>query len=174
LYETFLSKEADLIDEVIKKNMSAFSAIHILRKICDHPRLLSKDLQNVESLDLQKTLQEGSVVEQSGKLAFLAELLVNLKNENHRVLIFSQSTKMLDIIQSVITEILGFNFVRIDGSVSDIDERQGIINQFNTNKDIFIFLLTTTVGGVGLNLTSADRVVICACYDTQAIYELTS
>lgn len=96
----------------------------------------------------------------SGKMIFLFNVLQNLKQEGHRVLIFSQSTKMLDIIQKVLSS-RGYSFLRLDGTISNPRERQNLISLFNTNtKDYFCFLLSTQVGGLGLNLTSADRCII--------------
>ena len=95
----------------------------------------------------------------SGKLIFLRNLLKELKKNGHRVLIFSQSIKMLDIIQRVVSED-GYEFLRIDGQVTDPTCRQHRIDMFNANNDKFAFLLTTGCGGVGITLTGADRVVM--------------
>lgn len=160
LYQTFLTKEDALIRSVIAKTKSALPVISLLRKICDHPKLLSSEQQNVGNLGLDELAHSAvSLIEQSGKLKFLMDLLANLKQENHRVLIFSGSTKMLDIIQKLLQE-TQYRFSRIDGSVVKLKDRQSKIDEFNDDKNIFCFLLTTGVGGVGLNLTSADRVVI--------------
>lgn len=115
---------------------------------------------------------ERSLVECSGKMVFLFQLLENQVKLGHRVLIFSQSTRMLDIIQDELVD-RRYDYRRIDGSITDTEERQVIIDQFNKYYHILLsfkqlrdtsipcFLLTTQVGGLGLNLTSADRVVIC-------------
>jgi SNF2 family DNA or RNA helicase len=100
------------------------------------------------------------IVMESGKLRVLVELLGTLKHEGHRVLIFSQSKKMLDLIEHVLTcPALKYRLLRIDGSVK-AHERQARIDQFNNNLDYFVFLLTTKAGGEGVNLTGADRVII--------------
>lgn len=101
---------------------------------------------------------DAGVVAASGKLMFLVALLERLKATGHRVLIFSQSKKMLDIIGAQATAI--GEFLRIDGDVKDPNDRQKLIDKFNGDTKYFAFLLTTQVGGVGLTLTGADRVVI--------------
>ncbi|KJE94722.1 hypothetical protein CAOG_05320 [Capsaspora owczarzaki ATCC 30864] len=111
-------------------------------------------------------------IQASVKLSFLTTLCENLKQDGHRVLIFSQSTRMLDLIQEVLTY-QKYSLIRIDGSVTG-HERQHRIDKFNTDDSIFGFLLTTQVGGVGITLTSADRVIIVdpswnPAIDTQAV-----
>lgn len=96
----------------------------------------------------------------SGKFHRLDVLLPKLKAKGHRVLIFSQFTMMLDIIERYL-EIRSHGYCRLDGSTA-VDERQDLINDFNTDSDIFIFLLSTRAGGVGINLTAAD---ICILHD---------
>jgi hypothetical protein len=95
----------------------------------------------------------------SAKLVFLMRLLPKLREEGSRVLIFSQSRKMLNVIELLLRE-SDHTFLRIDGSISKSDERQRRVELFNSDPSYFCFLLTTVVGGIGLNLTGADRVVI--------------
>jgi DNA excision repair protein ERCC-6 len=85
-------------------------------------------------------------------------LLSLWKKEGHRVLLFSQTRQMLDILEIMIKS-LGYQYFRMDGTTA-IQNRMSMVDQYNANKDIFIFLLTTKVGGLGLNLTGADRVII--------------
>lgn len=154
--------------KVLNKTDNPLAAISVLKKICDHPLLLSSDMKTLSSSNIlcmlpkEKELSEiKNLIQLSGKLIFLVKLLANLKKEGHRVLIFSQSTKMLDIIQKVLSS-QGFSFLRMDGTITNTKERQILINNFNEKTDeYFCFLLTTQVGGLGLNLTSADRSVIC-------------
>lgn len=94
----------------------------------------------------------------SGKFNHLDTLLDKLKEEGHRVLIFSQFTMMLDIVERYL-EIRKHGFCRLDGSTA-VEERQDMINDFNADSDIFIFLLSTKAGGVGINLTAADTCII--------------
>lgn len=94
----------------------------------------------------------------SGKFKHLDELLPKLKSEGHRVLIFSQFTMVLDIIEHFL-KIRNHGYCRLDGQTA-VDERQDLINDFNQDSDIFIFLLSTRAGGVGINLTAADTCII--------------
>lgn len=110
-------------------------------------------------LNLSPTVDPALLVEQSGKLRFLTSLLANLRGEGHRCLIFSQSTKMLDCIQHVMRAD-GYSMLRVDGSVAKVADRQQRVDAFNADRSVFAFLLTTQVGGLGLTLTGADRVII--------------
>uniref|UniRef100_A0A1I8MUS3 SWI/SNF-related matrix-associated actin-dependent regulator of chromatin subfamily A containing DEAD/H box 1 homolog n=1 Tax=Musca domestica TaxID=7370 RepID=A0A1I8MUS3_MUSDO len=95
---------------------------------------------------------------ESGKFKHLDSLLPKLKEEGHRVLIFSQFTMMLDIVERYL-DIRKHGYCRLDGSTA-VEERQDMINDFNADSDIFIFLLSTKAGGVGINLTAADTCII--------------
>lgn len=86
------------------------------------------------------------------------ELLPKLKEEGHRVLVFSQFTMMLDVIEKYL-DIRGYTYCRLDGSTA-VSERQELIDEYNENTDIFIFLLSTKAGGMGINLTAADTGII--------------
>ncbi|XP_070712442.1 chromatin-remodeling ATPase INO80-like, partial [Pempheris klunzingeri] len=93
----------------------------------------------------------------SGKMLVLHSLLSKLKAEGHRVLIYSQMTKMIDILEIYLTR-CRYRFVRLDGSSKMADRRETVSN-FQTNPDIFVFLLSTRAGGIGINLTAADTVI---------------
>lgn len=95
---------------------------------------------------------------ESGKIAKFDELLPDLKAKNHRLLIFSQFIFVLDLLEEYL-RIREYTFLRIDGS-TPVYERQQLIDLYNTDMEIFIFLLTTKAGGMGINLTSADTVII--------------
>ncbi|XP_050526441.1 chromatin-remodeling ATPase INO80 isoform X2 [Daktulosphaira vitifoliae] len=98
-----------------------------------------------------------SLVTDCGKLKILDELLTKLKQENHRVLIYSQMTRMIDILE----EYMWFKklrYMRLDGS-SKISERRDMVADFQNRSDIFVFLLSTRAGGLGINLTAADTVI---------------
>ncbi|GAB2227484.1 hypothetical protein Drorol1_Dr00009306 [Drosera rotundifolia] len=92
-----------------------------------------------------------------GKLQQLAILLRQLKSEGHRALIFTQMTKMLDILEAFIN-LYGYTYMRLDGSTQP-EERQTLMQRFNTNPKIFLFILSTRSGGVGINLVGADTVI---------------
>jgi chromodomain-helicase-DNA-binding protein 7 len=89
----------------------------------------------------------------------LDKLLPKLQAEGHKVLIFSQMTTMLDILQRFLAA-RGFTYERIDGTIRGQD-RQAAIDRFSApGSDRFVFLLSTRAGGVGINLTAADTVII--------------
>ena len=96
-------------------------------------------------------------VTDSGKLAKLDELLLKLKNENHRVLLYFQMTRMIDLMEEYLTY-RNFKYCRLDGSTK-LEDRRDTVHDFQTRPDIFIFLLSTRAGGLGINLTSADTVI---------------
>ncbi|KAG9509011.1 Protein PHOTOPERIOD-INDEPENDENT EARLY FLOWERING 1 [Fragariocoptes setiger] len=92
-----------------------------------------------------------------GKLQTLSELLWTLKSENHRVLIFTQMSRMLDILEQFLNY-HGHTYLRLDGATK-IDQRQALMDRFNNDKRIFCFILSTRSGGIGVNLTGADTVI---------------
>ncbi|KAK3143966.1 hypothetical protein QOZ80_4AG0307200 [Eleusine coracana subsp. coracana] len=94
----------------------------------------------------------------SAKCQALAELLPSLANDGHRVLIFSQWTTMLDILEWTL-EVIGVTYRRLDGG-TPVTERQTIVDTFNNDRSIFACLLSTRAGGQGLNLIGADTVII--------------
>ena len=93
----------------------------------------------------------------AGKLQILAELLHSLKQEKHRVLIFTQMSKMLDILE-VFLNLNGHTYLRLDGSTG-VEQRQKLMDRFNNDEKVFCFILSTRSGGLGINLTGADTVV---------------
>jgi DNA excision repair protein ERCC-6 len=86
-------------------------------------------------------------------------MLVLWKEQGHRVLVFSQGTQVLDILEKNVKGYDGFKYSRMDGK-TPIHQRQQLVDEFNDDPTIDVFLLTTRVGGLGLNLTGADRVII--------------
>ena len=96
-------------------------------------------------------------VTDSGKLAKLDELLRCLKNGGHRVLLYFQMTKMIDLMEEYLTY-RNYKYLRLDGSTK-LEDRRDTVHDFQTRPDIFIFLLSTRAGGLGINLTSADTVI---------------
>jgi E1A-binding protein p400 len=92
-----------------------------------------------------------------GKLQSLNTLLRQLRTENHRVLIFTQMTRMLDILEAFLNY-HGHIYLRLDGTTK-VEQRQLLMERFNEDKRIFAFILSTRSGGVGINLTGADTVI---------------
>ncbi|XP_063222100.1 SWI/SNF-related matrix-associated actin-dependent regulator of chromatin subfamily A containing DEAD/H box 1 homolog isoform X1 [Bacillus rossius redtenbacheri] len=99
-----------------------------------------------------------TVVLESGKFSKLDEMLPALAAGNHRVLIFSQFVIMLDIVEEYL-RLKGYLFLRLDGS-TPVSVRQELIDEYNHSPEILVFLLSTRAGGLGINLTAADTVII--------------
>lgn len=103
-------------------------------------------------------VSDEDLLQESGKMKLTLELVQNLRSTGHRTLIFSTSKRILDMIQRIL-RMRKFSIARLDGSVTKPSERNLIVQDFQrSGKDVF--LLTTQVGGVGLTLTNADRVII--------------
>ena len=96
-------------------------------------------------------------VTDSGKLAKLDQLLRELKAGSHRVLLYFQMTKMIDLMEEYLTY-RNYKYLRLDGSTK-LEDRRDTVHDFQTRPDIFIFLLSTRAGGLGINLTAADTVI---------------
>ena len=99
-------------------------------------------------------LNENGYVMTSGKMVLMDKLLPKLRQEGHKVLIFSQMVKMLDLL-SEYCDFRNFNYERLDGRIRGV-ERQKAIDRFETEKDSFIFMLSTRAGGVGINLSKCS------------------
>lgn len=101
---------------------------------------------------------EGISWSDSGKLLVLHKVLPLWFSEGHKVLLFSQTQSMLGLIEAMMKE-FGYRYMRMDGSTS-VSKRSSIVDTFNADPTIFVMLLTTRTGGVGISLTSANRVVL--------------
>jgi SNF2 family DNA or RNA helicase len=128
-------------------------------KAGDYNHGLSKQAKRKAADDeYVKRRMEENIIPTSGKMVLLDKLLPKLRKEGHKVLIFSQMVRMLDIIGQF-CDFRNYPNERLDGRVSGNDRQKGI-DRFNKNEDSFIFLLSTRAGGVGINLTAADTVII--------------
>ncbi|KAM0804706.1 SNF2 family ATP-dependent chromatin-remodeling factor snf21 [Usnea florida] len=96
-------------------------------------------------------------VTDSGKLAKLDQLLRQLKNGGHRVLLYFQMTRMIDLMEEYLTY-RNYKYLRLDGSTK-LEDRRDTVADFQTKPEIFVFLLSTRAGGLGINLTAADTVI---------------
>lgn len=94
----------------------------------------------------------------SGKFKVLDSMLRHLHAGHHQVLIFSQMTETLNIMEDYL-RFRQWRYCRIDGSVK-VQERQAQMDAFNTDKNIFVFMLSTRAGGLGINLQAADTVIL--------------
>lgn len=124
-----------------------------LRKVCNHPYLFAEPVR--EEGD-EETTEE--LVEHCGKLKLLDKMLRKLKADGHKVLLFSQMTRLLDILEDYMT-LRDYSYRRIDGSTS-ISERGEAMDAFNDDPSVFCFLLSTRAGGLGINLVAADTVIL--------------
>jgi len=155
VYCRFLSTET--VKSVIQKTErgKTFYCLSVLRRIANHPDLLLSEKFDVDDF---------GDVSRSGKLQVLVPLLQLWRKQGKRCLIFSQSLGMLDILQLVLGN-LDLSFARMDGS-TPTHARNALMEEFDASRkksqesSLFCLLLSTRVGGVGLNLTAAERVVI--------------
>jgi SNF2 family DNA or RNA helicase len=141
-----------ILDSVQKKLMpesqDEMSYVHILaaltklRQVCNHPHLANDDVL--------------PTVELSAKLELLVELVQDSISAGHKILVFSQFVKMLHIMRDVF-DARDIRYSYLDGKTKD---RRGQIDEFETNEDIRLFLISLKTGGTGLNLTAADTVII--------------
>ncbi|AMD20609.1 HDL135Cp [Eremothecium sinecaudum] len=144
-------------DELVKiKNgkRQVLYGIDILRKICNHPDLLEREF-------IKQKRSYGDP-KRSGKMQTVKQLLVSWRKQGHKALLFTQSRQMLDILEKAVTEkykdLSDLKYLRMDGT-TNIAKRQNLVDKFN-NEDYDLFLLTTRVGGLGVNLTGANRIII--------------
>ena len=144
--------------EALAKGKNQVSLINImmqLRKTCNHVELL----QDQEEIVSRPEDRLRSLIYGSGKLLLLDKLLLRFREKGDRVLVFSQMVMMLNMLEEYM-QLKRFPYQRLDGGVS-ADRRKQSIAQFNdpTSKD-FCFLLSTKAGGLGINLQTANRVII--------------
>ncbi|KAF1978633.1 DNA repair and recombination protein RAD26 [Bimuria novae-zelandiae CBS 107.79] len=148
-YENFLNSEEMKSIAAGKRQM--LFGIDYLRKICNHPDL-------VNHKDSNKKADYGAA-NKSGKMQVVKELLSLWVKGGHKTLLFAQHRIMLDILQKYLDRLPGINYRRMDGNTA-IKNRQDMVDEFNNDPNLHVFLLTTKVGGLGVNLTGANRVII--------------
>lgn len=155
MYKAILTRNYSLLSG---NNTTQFSLLNIaieLKKASNHPYLF--DGAEPPSQNREETLK--GLIMHSGKMVLLEKLLARLKADGHRVLIFSQMVRMLDILSDYLS-LRGYVHQRLDGTVSS-DTRKRAIDHFNApNSPDFCFLLSTRAGGLGINLETADTVII--------------
>ena len=149
-YELFL--KSDDMTSILNRTRQSLYGIDILRKICNHPDLLDPRLKT-------KPGYMWGDDRKSGKMAVVKSLLPMWKRLGHKTLLFCQGVQMLDILQTFVQRLGNVNYIRMDGK-TPIKQRQTLVDQFNTDPEVDVFLLTTKVGGLGVNLTGANRVII--------------
>ncbi|XP_019642720.1 PREDICTED: LOW QUALITY PROTEIN: DNA excision repair protein ERCC-6-like [Branchiostoma belcheri] len=146
--------------QILDGQYQVFAGLITLRKICNHPDLVTGGPRIMVGTD-ESTLtkdQHYGYWKRSGKMIVVNTLLKMWHKQGHRVLLFSQSKQMLDLMEEFVQD-QNYTYMRMDGTTT-ISSRQPKITKFNKDTSIFVFLLTTRVGGLGVNLTGANRVII--------------
>ncbi|XP_061927024.1 chromodomain-helicase-DNA-binding protein 1 isoform X1 [Apis cerana] len=156
-YKWILTKNYNALRKGVKGSTMTFLNIVIeLKKCCNHA-FLTKPTENERKDNNEDYLQQ--LIRGSGKLVLLDKLLVRLRETGHRVLIFSQMVRMLDILGEYLQK-KHFPFQRLDGSIKG-ELRKQALDHFNAEgSQDFCFLLSTRAGGLGINLATADTVII--------------
>ncbi|OMP11122.1 SNF2-related protein [Corchorus olitorius] len=148
VYRAFLASSE--VEQILDGSRNSLYGIDVMRKICNHPDLLERD-HSCQNPDYGNP-------ERSGKMKVVAQVLKVWKEQGHRVLLFAQTQQMLDILENFLIS-SNYEYRRMDGH-TPVKQRMALIDEFNDSDDVFIFILTTKVGGLGTNLTGADRVII--------------
>lgn len=165
LYKSILAKNPELLKAIFggstrvlakTERANLNNILMLLRKCLCHPFVYSRDIEERTS---NAVISHRNLVEASSKLQLLEIMLPKLQERGHRVLIFSQFLNMLDMIEDFLDG-LGLFYQRLDGSMGSL-EKQKRIDEFNApDSRLFAFLLSTRAGGVGINLATADTVII--------------
>ncbi|KAL5006528.1 hypothetical protein ScPMuIL_015334 [Solemya velum] len=152
LYRAILTKDLEVFDTGYSGSAPTrlMNILIQLRKCVNHPYMF-------DGVEPEPFLLGEHLVEASDKLILIDRLLKHMKSTGHKVLLFSQMTHMLDIIQDYLGY-RGYSYERLDGSVRG-EERFLAVQNFNENEETFAFLLSTRAGGQGLNLVAADTVI---------------
>lgn len=150
-YEKFL--QSNDMASIFSGKRQVLYGVDILRKICNHP-----DLQDHKFLSSKLGYNYGNPTK-SGKMQVVGSLLELWRDTGHKTLLFAQHRIMLDILEKFVRSLKNFFYRRMDGN-TPIQTRQSMVDDFNNNPELHVFLLTTKVGGLGVNLTGADRVII--------------
>ncbi|CAK8697940.1 unnamed protein product [Clavelina lepadiformis] len=155
-YKWLLTKNYTALLRGTRGSFTSFCNIIMeLKKCCNHAHLIKPP--EMDAVDREVFLQ--NLLRNSGKMVLLDKLLLRLKENGHRVLIFSQMVRMLDMLQDYLIA-RRLQFQRLDGSVSS-DKRRQALDHFNAvGSEDFCFLLSTRAGGLGINLATADTVII--------------
>ena len=150
-YQRFLG--GGEMDAIHAGKRQVLYGVDILRKISNHP-----DLVDHRNLSTKPGYDYGDPVK-SGKMQVVSSLLDLWRRTGHKTLLFAQHRIMLDILEKFMSKLEGIRYRRMDGN-TPIALRQGMVDEFNHDSELHVFLLTTKVGGLGVNLTGADRVII--------------
>uniref|UniRef100_A0A8C7DK34 Helicase, lymphoid specific n=1 Tax=Oncorhynchus kisutch TaxID=8019 RepID=A0A8C7DK34_ONCKI len=135
-------------------NLKLQNILMLLKRCCNHPYLIEYPLDPAT----QEFKIDEQLVQTSGKFLILDRMLPELKRRGHKVLIFSQMTSILDILMDY-CYLRGYQYSRLDGTMAYADREENM-TKFSSDPEVFLFLLSTRAGGLGINLTAADTVII--------------
>ncbi|KAG2379064.1 hypothetical protein C9374_007702 [Naegleria lovaniensis] len=139
------------------KMQSLSNTVMQLRKVCNHPFLFFTGSEELNALSDEKYYE--MMTKCSGKFELLDRILPKFKKTGHRVLLFSQMTSVLDLMEEFLTQ-KSYQYLRLDGAVK-ASERGDLVKKWNEkDSQYFVFLLSTRSGGLGLNLQTADTVIM--------------
>ena len=175
-YKSFVTSDA--VQRVMEGGSRSFRALGMLQKLCNHPGLFAAKQLADEGADVSAQFLTGddeastpmgdarerfqlgrSSWKSSGKLQAAVAIVKAWVEGGHRVLWFTQGREMLDVLEGWVQHHASWKYMRMDGSTA-VASRQGMVDVFNNDKSVNVFLLTTRVGGLGVNLTGADRVLL--------------
>ncbi|GBL90945.1 DNA excision repair protein ERCC-6 [Araneus ventricosus] len=158
LYKAYISSKE--VGSILNARLQVFVGLINLRKICNHPDIFDGGPKIFKDTDLSQLSEEEhyGYYKRSGKMIVVEALLRLWHKQGHRVLLFTQSRQMLQIFE-IFVKSKNYTYMKMDGSTS-ISSRQPAVAKFNSDSSIFVFLLTTRVGGLGVNLTGANRVIL--------------
>ncbi|KAH8663069.1 P-loop containing nucleoside triphosphate hydrolase protein [Tricladium varicosporioides] len=159
-YKNILTRNYAALNEGAKgQKQSLLNIMMELKKASNHPYMFPNAEEKILKGSERREDQLKGLIASSGKMMLLDRLLTKLKRDNHRVLIFSQMVKMLDILGDYL-QLRGYQFQRLDGTIA-AGPRRMAIDHFNADEsNDFCFLLSTRAGGLGINLMTADTVII--------------
>jgi chromodomain-helicase-DNA-binding protein 1 len=159
-YKNILTRNYAALNEGAKgQKQSLLNIMMELKKASNHPYMFPNAEEKILKGSDRREDQLKGLIASSGKMMLLDRLLTKLKRDNHRVLIFSQMVKMLDILGDYL-QLRGYQFQRLDGTIA-AGPRRMAIDHFNADdSNDFCFLLSTRAGGLGINLMTADTVII--------------
>lgn len=159
-YKNILTRNySALCDATNGHKNSLLNIMMELKKVSNHPYMFAGAEERVLGGSTRREDQIKGLIASSGKMMLIDQLLSKLKKDGHRVLIFSQMVRMLDILGDYLS-LRGYKFQRLDGTIA-AGPRRMAINHFNADdSEDFCFLLSTRAGGLGINLMTADTVII--------------
>lgn len=174
LYKMIIAKNAELMKSIFGQDTTSLrpkergnlnNILMQLRKCLCHPFTYSSA---IEERGLSDAALHRNLIDASSKFQLLEIMLPKLKERGHRVLLFSQFLLQLDLVEDFLRG-MELSYQRLDGTIS-AQEKQKRIDEFNApDSSIFAFMLSTRSGGVGINLATADTVIIMVCTHSSPI-----